>query len=222
MTDTTSVTGTGAITPDATQITQGYGDDIKSVNFWGLENIYGDCQEGMSDCVVMSNGYLNNRENPTQYLPDYIDAYGAILITDKTGVTATYSTRDEFISKFSSDNDLRFFVIKDTDGKIIRAIETSHIGTSANYYPKKLIFGKYVDFVYKDYSTTSADLAKYYCTYQIMGFSTNVYRSGYTNDAAKGLCYLLAQNNTGSTSARLMFKGTANTIHVIDDATETI
>lgn len=222
MTDTTTATGTGATTPDTAQITQGYGDDIKSVNFWGLENIYGDFQEGMSDTYIMTNGYLNNRENPTQYLPDYIDAYGAVLITDKTGITATYSTRDEFITKFSSDNDLRFFVIKDDSGKIIRAIETSHIGTSTNYIPKKLIFGKYVDFVYKAYSTTSADISKYYCTYQSFASNNNIYRSGYSNSVEKGLCGMIATASTSNTLARLMFKGTANTVHMIDDATETL
>ena len=104
--DTNSVTGNGAVTPDNDQIIAGEGSDIKSNNFWHLENIQGDISEWLDDMTVMQAKRPSSviSSNPTIYLSDYVSVYGYPIIpksgkdyqlTSELLLTRLYPTSEE-------------------------------------------------------------------------------------------------------------------------------
>lgn len=236
MTDTTNDTGlttSGNGTVDATtedgqnQIIAGYGVDIKSVNFWGLENWWGDINEWMDDLMVMyarnpnspsDSGYT---ANPTIYVDDYIRQYiaahpsasGIQITKEGADFTLTLADLDEYAQQH------RFIKITDITGtNVLRIIQTPF---TANFdsYPKQMQLGKYNDMTPKASggSTTTgyADI----CYVRSAGFVA--LRSSYSASALGGVACLYLSVGAGSADAyigsRLLFEGTAETVEIVDN-----
>lgn len=219
MTDTDSITGNGASTPDEEQIKAGEGSDIKSVNFWGIENCWGDASEWIDNLHVMLAKRPDSvaTKNISLYLDDYLSVYSSVIVTER-GVSRTITLADmEDISKYRT-----YVAISDPKGNIIRLIEGFLQNTEG--YIKRMQFGDYADVFVKDFGA-NANTA--FCDYG------SVYSAGYvarrsasSASAVGGVGCLSLYYSAGSTYSyfvsRLLFEGTDDNVHIIDDTTESL
>ena len=220
-TDTNSVTGNGAVTPDNDQIIAGEGSDIKSNNFWHLENIQGDISEWLDDMTVMQAKRPSSvtSSNPAIYLSDYVSIYGYPIIT-KSG--KDYQLTSEFLEAMNENQ--RFITISDIRGNITRIIQYGDFTENSNGYIKKMCFGDHADIIVKEFGASTNT-----------GFcdSSNVYSAGYVAlrsahsvHPAGGVGFLHLSDSAGYAfsiiGSRLLYEGSEETIHIIDDATESL
>lgn len=226
MTDTDTTTGNGAATPDSDQIKAGTGSDIKSVNFWGLENCWGDLSEWISNLRVMeaARPESNNTPNVSNYIADYLDEYISITITKQDGTDVTYTSKADFLAAYDNPAS-RFLAITDKNNVIVRAIDVGKTANSEGYI-KKMIFGKHADIIAKEYNNgAGADTG--FCDYGSVNSAGFVaLRSGNSANPHGGvgclMTWLTAGNAHSSVGARLLYDGDENTVYIINDATETL
>lgn len=219
MTDTDSITGNGASTPDEEQIKAGEGSDIKSVNFWGIENCWGDISEWIDKIHVMETRRKtgNNVVNVAYFLEDYLNVYPSIELTEN-GVTRTITKAD--VDEFETAQ--RFIAICDSSGNIQRIIK-QFVGIKHGYI-KKMQFGDHADITVKEFI---ADATTYFCDLSGVGSAGNVARrsaSSVDDTGGVGFLHLVysANNADSYVVSRLLFEGTDDNVHIVDDATESL
>lgn len=223
--DTDSITGNGAVTPDNDQIIAGEGSDIKSNNFWHFENIQGDLYEWLDDMTVMQAKRPSNitSSNPAIYLSDYVSVYGYPIIT-KSG--NDYQLTAELLDAMN-ENQL-FITISDINDNITRIIQHGDFTDNTKGYIKKMCFGDHADIIAKEFDA-SANTG--FCDIgSIKSVDCIAYRSGDNNQPIGGVNTLsLNYSNYGEISdaaysfgSRLLYEGDEKTVHIIDDATETL
>lgn len=218
MTDTDSTNGNGPDTPNEDQIKAGIGPDIKSVNFWGLENCWGDMCEWLSNVTLMT--VKDNNKDPKKHVVDYIDKYGSIVVTKLTGIDVRYDSKDKFIKDYPNSYSA-FAAIYDENKNIIRIIDLGVYETSS-YYIRKILFGTHADITIKQ-SGNYASSNTYFTDFVDIGWAGDpASRSYWSNNPEGGVCYFNFLNPSGRTinGARIMYNGDESTVHVIDDATE--
>lgn len=222
MTDTTIITGNGADQPNEDQIKAGIGSDIKSVNFWGLENCWGDISEWLSDVKIMqlraSSGW-----NPdiNLYIDDYIDAGYSVIVTEKDGTDKVYTSKDTFLEDYNDTNEL-FFVIKNNkDTNSLRAIHGVY-RKDVWRYASKMIFGNHADIISKEIKGSTDT---YFCDITKPYFSgSNVTRSWISKDFIGGISTMSALNNQNENGrgTRLIYNGNEHNVYIINDETESL
>lgn len=220
MTDTDYITGNGASIPDKEQIKAGEGSDIKSVNFWGIENCWGDTSEWIDNLHVMlaKRPNTNIDKNISLYLDDYLSVYPSIIVTE-LGVSRTITLADmEDISKYRA-----YVAISDSKGNIVRLID-GFLQNNEGYI-KKMQFGDYADVFVKDFGANSSTA---FCDYGRVNAAANYVfcRSYYSDevDGGVGCLYSVVSTNIvySNVVSRLLFEGTDDNVHIIDDATESL
>lgn len=219
--DTDSITGNGAVTPDNDQIIAGEGSDIKSNNFWHLENIQGDLSEWLDDMMVMQAKRPSSviSSNPIIYLSDYVRVYGYPIIT-KSG--KDYQLTSELLEAMNENQ--RFITITDTRGNIIRIIQHGDFTDNSSGYIKKMCFGNHADIIAKEFGASSNTG---FCDYSYVDSAgCGAHRSIYSVYSYGGVGCLFFHYSADIGSAvfgsRLLYKGSEETIHIIDDATESL
>lgn len=219
--DTNSVTGNGAVTPDDNQIIAGEGSDIKSNNFWHLENIQGDISEWLDDMTVMQAKRPSSvtSSNPAIYLSDYVSVYGYPIIT-KSG--KDYQLTSELLEAMNENQ--RFITITDIRGNITRIIQHGDFTDDYGGYIKKMCFGDHADIIAKEFG---ASINTGFCDYNSVNSAGSIaHRSAYSVHPASGVGYLYLNISAGGPSSsigsRLLYEGSEETIHIIDDATESL
>lgn len=222
MTDTDVITGNGASSPNEDQIKAGIGSDIKSVNFWGLENCWGDVSEWISNLSPMMAYRPENNISPniSQYVADYLDEHSKIVVTKPTGTDVTYTDKAKFIEDYP-DYESMFISVFDKNGNITRIIDVSGF-TGVYHYAKKMIFGDHADILSKDWGGKGDIGFTDNCTFGFRGGACM--RSGTDNNTGGGVSYFKCFNSQDSasyeTSSRLLYEGDETTVHIIDDSTE--
>lgn len=219
--DTNSVTGNGAITPDNDQIIAGEGSNIKSNNFWHLENIQGDLNECLDDMTVMHAKRPSSvtSSDPTIYLSDYVSIYGYPIIT-KSG--KDYQLTSELLEAMNENQ--RFITISDIRGNITRIIQHGDFTSPSNGFIKKMCFGDHADIIVKEFGASNNNGFCDFCNVRSTG--SIAYRSNASVDPKGGVGFfdLYDSDAIGGlyTGARLLYEGSEKTIHIIDDATESL
>ena len=219
--DTNSVTGNGAVTPDNDQIIAGEGSDIKSNNFWHLENIQGDISEWLDDMMVMQAKRPSSvtSSNPAIYLSDYVSVYGYPIIT-KSG--KDYQLTSELLEAMNENQ--RFIAISDIRGNITRIIQHGNFIANSNGYIKKMCFGDHADIIAKEFGASTNTGFCDYCGVDSSG--SVALRSYYSVDPNGGVGCLNLNVSAGyaylNVGSRLLYEGREETIHIIDDATESL
>lgn len=219
--DTNSVTGNGAVTPDNNQIIAGEGSDIKSNNFWHLENIQGDIFEWLDDMTIMQAKRPSNvtSSNPAIYLSDYVSVYGYPIIT-KSG--KDYQLTSELLEAMNENQ--RFITISDISGNIIRIIQHGDFTKNSEGHIKKMCFGDHADIIAKEIGASNNTGFCDYCSVNSAGrvarrSDGSVYSSGGVGCLDFQYSAIVASPYVGS---RLLYEGSKETIHIIDDATESL
>lgn len=219
MTDTTSITGNGADSPNNEQIIAGYGDDIESVNFWGLENYWGDLEEWVSDLKVMQASRSSTDPNqPELYIDEFIEVYKRIIITKQDGTDVTYTSKSDFLADYPNINSKFLSIIY--NNLPIRAVDLN-VTTITNNRIKKMIFGTHADIIPKliakdtTYNTGFCDNAS-------INYGGNpVRRSCDSNSPKGGLCYIMCSGheNTSYSYAgnRLIYEGDETSISIVNE-----
>lgn len=219
--DTNSVTGNGAVTPDNNQIIAGEGSDIKSNNFWHLENIQGNLSELLDDMKVMQakRPFSVTSSNPAIYLSDYVSVYGYPIIT-KSGKDYQLTSK---LLEAMNENQL-FITISDIRGNITRIIQYGDFTDNSSGFIKKMCFGDHADIIAKEFGASSNTG---FCDYGGVNSAGDVARRSNISvnpNGGVGCLYLYysassADSNIGS---RLLYEGSEETIHIINDATESL
>lgn len=224
MTDTTTVTGNGAESPDEDQIKAGTGSDIKSVNFWGIENCWGDISEWISNLQVMEAFRTESvtNSNAALYVADYLDEYNSVVITKQTGEDKTYTSKSEFLQDYTTAGS-RFLSISDTNRNIVRLIDCG-VTQNTGGYIKQMMFGTRADIIAKNYQG-GTDTG--FCDYGgVRSTGIVTHRSYGSAGPSGGVGYFSAWFTAGdagsNVGARLLYNGDASTVYIIDDATETL
>ena len=219
--DTDSVTGNGAVTPDNNQIIAGEGFDIKSNNFWHLENIQGDLAEWLDDMIVMQAKRPSNvtSSNPAIYLSDYVSVYGYPVIT-KSG--KDYQLTSELLEAMNANQ--KFITITDINGNITRIIQHGNFVTGSDGYIKKMCFGDHADTIVKEFNASSNTG---FCDNSGVSFAGCIGFRSYNSVNPNGGVGFLLFNTSADTAfsdlgSRLLYEGSEETIHIIDDATESL
>lgn len=219
--DTNSVTGNGAITPDNDQIIAGEGSDIKSNNFWHLENTQGDLSEWLDNMIIMQAKRPSSVTNsdPTIYLSDYVSVYGYPIIT-KSG--KDYQLTSELLEAMNENQ--KFITISDIRGNITRIIQYSDSTNNPGGLIKKICFGDHADIIAKEFGASENSG---FCDYFGIGSSGSaVRRSCHSVDPSGGVSHLalysLPTYTLANSGSRLLYEGSEETIHIIDDATESL
>lgn len=221
--DTDSITGNGNsdVFFDEDQIKAGKGPYIKSNNFWHLENIQGDLSEWLDDMTVMQAKRPSSvtSSNPSIYLSDYVTVYGYPIIT-KSG--KDYQLTSELLETMNENQ--RFITITDISGNITRIIQHGDFTNDYSGHIKKMCFGDHADIIAKEFG---ASTDTYFCDYSYVSSAGSIaFRSGNSVDPYGGICYLVLGNADGKTyssvGSRLLYEGSEETIHIIDDATESL
>ena len=220
MIDTNVVTGSGPTNPSSDQIIKGMGSDIKAVNFWGLENCWGDLDEYISDlCIMMASRPKNvTTPNTAYYVADYLDKHNSIIVTKTTGTDVTYNSTAKFIEDYPTSNSI-FLAISDKNTNIIRLIDVGATEKVGGYI-KKMIFGVHADIIAKEFSNdVDADTGftdeGYY-----MQDDDKLCRSSYGAIPRGGISYLYRSPSSNMCCARLLYDGDEGSVHVIDDSIE--
>ena len=217
--DTNSVTGNGAETPNNDQIIAGEGSDIKSNNFWHLENIQGDIREWLDDMTVMQAKRPSSvtSSNPAIYLSDYVSVYGYPII-NKSG--KDYQLTSELLEAMNENQ--RFITISDIRGNITRIIQHGDFITPSSGYIKKMCFGDHADIIVKEFGASNNTGFCDYAYVHSAGAAALRSCSSVIPDGGVGHLYLEPLPSVASLgiSSRLLYEGSEKTIHIIDDATE--
>ena len=224
MTDTDTITGNGAETPNEDQIKAGTGSDIKSVNFWGLENCWGDLCEWISNIRVMDafRPTNNNTPNISNYIADYLDEYDSITVTKQDGTDEIYTSKASFLEDYTIANS-KFVAITDKNNNLVRVIDMG-VSTSIAGYISKMLFGAHADITAKKYN---GDSNIGFCDYsQIYYIGNAAFRSDKSAIPHGGVACLDTWRNSAYSDsglgARLLYEGDENTVYVINDETETL
>lgn len=221
MTDTDTTTGNGANNPSESQIIAGIGSDIKSVNFWGLENCWGDVSEWISNLHIMNASRNSNITpvNATKYVMDYLDKNDRVIITKPTGIDVIYTSKNKFYEDYKAYY-YGFIAVSDKNGNIVRLIDTAVLYMYSGFI-SHMIFGAHADTIVKkniklDANTGFTDKC------DTDRLSTYMYRSCYSNSDEGGVGYLCSTDNNAleEIGARLLYDGDENTVHVIDSTEE--
>lgn len=223
MTDTDTTTGNGDANPGRVQIIAGSGSGIKSVNFWGLENCWGDISEWLSNiCVMDASRKEDTPFNAAKYVTDYLTEHNSVIVTNCKGNDVTFTSKDEFVKAYANIS-YKFLSIFDKNSNIIRLIQNGYI-SSNNGYIRQMLFGTHADIITKNYKS-NADADTCFTDFASIGPAGSIARR---SDCAKdphggvGLIYVWDANSRANlfTGARLMYDGDESTVHVIDDDTE--
>lgn len=226
MTDTDTTTGNGATTPDPDQIKAGTGSDIKSVNFWGLEECWGDLAEWISNLRVMeaARPESNNAPNVSNYIADYLDEHISITITKQDDTDVTYTSKADFLAAYDNPAS-RFLAITDKNNVIVRAIDVGKTANSEGYI-KKMIFGKHADIIAKEYGNGAGADTGFTDYGSVHSAGSVAYRSNGSAGPNGGVGFLSVWAAAGAVGsyfgARLLYDGDENTVYIINDATETL
>ena len=219
--DTNSVTGDGALFPDNDQIIAGEGSDIKSNNFWHLENIQGDLFEWLDDMMVMQAKRPSSvtSSNPAIYLSDYVSVYGYPIIT-KSG--KDYQLTSELLEAMNENQ--RFITITDIRGNITRIIQHGDFTDNSGGSIKKMCFGDHADIIAKEYGgSANTGFCDYGSVYSAGDVALRSGVSVFPIDGVGFLCLNRLADDTGADAgSRLLYEGSEKTIHIIDDATESL
>ena len=223
MKDTTSITGNGASSPNTEQIIAGYGDDIKSINFWGLENYWGDLKEWVYNVYCMDAFRQSGITSvlPYAYVADLIDSNGSVIITKQNGTNITYTSKEDFLNDYTTNN-FKFIGISNKNNYITRVIELVK-GDKLKGFIKKMTFGNNSDIIPKDFTNKTGDVG--FCDFFEITYSGRImYRSGNSIDNGGGISNINFFNQPSSKSSdigtRLIYEGTKETIHIINDTIE--
>ena len=225
MTDTDTTTGNGAITPNEDQIKAGIGSDIKSVNFWGLENCWGDMCEWISNIRVMEAFRYNNSYSPSasDYVADYLDEYNRVTITKQDGADKVYTSKEAFLEDYTNAS-WKFFAISDSNNNNLIRLIDMNLKNTASFVIAKMLFGAHADTVVKANGGTAN--TGFCCKGSIGDYGEIGFRSGYSSDTynSVGLLDIWKQSyySYSYTGARLLYEGDENTVHVINDETESL
>ena len=219
--DTNSGTGNGAETPINDQIIAGDGSGIKSNNFWHLENIQGDLAEWLDDMIVMQAKRPSSvtSSNPAIYLSDYVSVYGYPIIT-KSG--KDYQLTSELLEAMNETQ--RFITISDINGNITRIIQHGDIFRNSEGYIKKMCFGDHADIIAKEFDASSNTGFCDYCNiYSAGNVASRSHYSVHSEGGVGGLDLMFSDKPTFAfIGSRLLYEGSEETIHIIDDATESL
>lgn len=218
--DTDSVTGNGAVTPNNDQIIAGEGSDIKSNNFWHLENIQGDLSEWLDDMTVMqAKSPFETSSDPAIYLSDYVKVYGYPIIT-KSG--KDYQLTSELLNAMNEYQ--RFITITDIHGNITRIIQHGDFVEESSGYINKMCFGDHADIIAKEFdASTNTGFCDYGCVYNPNSAALRSYSS--VNPLGGVGCLHLGHSASSTDldiGSRLLYEGSEETIHIIDDTTESL
>ncbi len=219
MIDTTRITGNRNNSLSNEIIIAGKGEDIKSVNFWGIENCWGDIYEWISDIKIMVGGPATSSNTIAFYIKhiESIKIYNENSSYDDGNGYRLYYDVENFLIDYPDDN-AKFIVILDDNNKIIRAIYTGFHENSYNCV-KKMIFGKKADIIAKEFQTNTS---LYFCDYQYFGSAGGVgCRSCFSSYSDGGVGCLNAWYGPGAVGshigARLLFKGNKDNIRIINN-----
>lgn len=224
MTDTNIVTGTGASEASSSQIADGIGPDIKTVNFWGLESCWGDLDEHISNLYIMEASRPENNTTPNManYVADYIDKRNNVIVTKPTGIDVVYTSKSEFVKDYPTPSS-KFSSIFDKNGNITRIVDLNTTKTVFTY-AEKMIFGTHADILHKSNGNNASADTGFTDEVGIASVGCSASRSGYGASELGGISYLNFSLNANSAEdyigCRLLYDGDENTVHVIDDATE--
>ena len=224
MTDTDTTNGNGAASPSEDQIKAGIGSDIKSVNFWGLENCWGDISEWLSNLYVMEASRPSTIITPniTNYVADYLNEYSNIIVTKPTGVDVTYTSKEQFLADYPNPAS-RFLSIFDKNSNIIRIIDADKTDSDGKYI-KKMLFGAHADITAKVYGNSTNAYTGFTDSCQVGSAGDVGRRSHYSvnPDGGVGALMVWFQASTAHeyAGARLLYDGDESNVHIVDDATE--
>ena len=224
MTDTDTTNGNGAASPSEDQIKAGIGSDIKSVNFWGLENCWGDISEWLSNLYVMEASRPSTIITPniTNYVADYLNEYSNIIVTKPTGVDVTYTSKEQFLADYPNPAS-RFLSIFDKNSNIIRIIDADKTYSDGKYI-KKMLFGAHADITAKVYGNSTNAYTGFTDSCQVGSAGDVGRRSHYSvnPDGGVGALMVWFQASTAHeyAGARLLYDGDESNVHIVDDATE--
>lgn len=226
MTDTNTTNGNGATSPSEDQIKAGIGSDIKSVNFWGLEECWGDLYECISNIVVMEafRPTNNNSPNVSNYVADYLDKYNSVTITKQDGTDKIYTSKTAFLEDYTVAGS-RFFAITDKNNNLVRLIDTG-VSSIIQGYIKKMLFGAHADIIAKEYNG-SAGADTFFCDYNVVSSAGHVaFRSNNSAGPNGGIGVVFAGEphnfDRSYFGARLLYYGDESTVYIINDETETL
>ena len=224
MTDTDTTTGNGADTPNEDQIKAGTGSDIKSVNFWGLEDCWGDLSEWISNIIVMDafRPTNNNTPNVSNYVADYLNEHDSITITKQDGIDKIYTSKAAFLEDYTV-NSSKFFAITDNNNNLVRLIDIG-ISTMTEGYIKKMLFGTHADIIAKAYNDSNGSDTGFCDVGSVHSAGAFAYRSDKSTNPYGGVGCLRAPAIYGYShlGTRLLYDGDESTVYIINDETETL
>lgn len=225
MKDTDQTTGTSIPEPDPEQIKNGIGSDIKSVNFWGLEDCWGGISEWITGVNFMTafNDNVNTDPQIMTYVADYIETKGKILIIKNNGINKVYTSKTEFLKDYTYYNN-KFVAILDNKNNIIRCIDTDYRNPTEGCITK-INLNNHVDIIPKMITNGSLQTSINFCDRGGFGVTNYVPRRSYSSDENNGgICMLdfwFGPNTQRiDVGTRIMYEGDENTVYIIDDETE--
>lgn len=219
-TDTNAINGTGDENPTSENIMKGYGDGIKSVNFLGLENIYGDINEFMDDIYVMSTRDTSSTNYNKYILSDFaLNNYYPTV----TYINAEHTLTQDELEAF---NDNRPFIgIFKKDGNLLdRVIDLGDVNFLNNSAReggiKKLLYGNHADVIPMEVDN-SGSISGYNDYFSAYNTGYPFIRSGASNHGEGGMTCLIAgadeNYHSSECGTRLIYEGTNETIEFTDD-----
>lgn len=219
-TDTNAINGTGDENPTSENIMKGYGDGIKSVNFLGLENIYGDINEFMDDIYVMSTRDTSSTDYNKYILSDFaLNNYYPTV----TYINAEHTLTQDDLEAF---NDNRPFIgIFKKDGNLLDRVidlgDVNFLNDSAREGGiKKLLYGNHADVIPMEVDD-SGSISGYNDYFSAYNTGYPFIRSGASNHGEGGMTCLIAgadeNYHSSECGTRLIYEGTDETIEFTDD-----
>lgn len=226
MTDTNLTTGTGAKNPSVEQTKAGIGPDIKTVNFWGLESCWGDISEWIYDLRTMKTSRRKGQTLaiPELYVTDYFDEHnGNIVVTKPTGIDVIYDSKSKFLEDYPNESSI-FVAVLDSNGNIIRIIDTNKSSTASGFI-EKMLFGAHADIIFKTLGGNARDNTGFTDTCDLNGDKGTVAIRSFVSDITRGGVGFLNLDDSAADyndliGARLIYDGDETTVHVIDPTEE--
>lgn len=213
-TDTNAINGTGDENPISENIMKGYGDGIKSVNFLGLENIYGDICEFMDDIYVMQTRDAGSTTYNKYMLEEFVGKHYYPIITHIN--TENTLTQDE-LETFS---DYKTFIgIYKKDGELLERIIDLN-GIDFEGYIRKLLYSKHADVIpiKIDIDPGASNYNDYFTAYNPGHVFIRSNSSNYTEGGMTCLIGAVDEDmHSTEYGTRLIYEGTDETIEFTDD-----
>lgn len=209
MHDTVVATGEGY--PEGLdQIIAGTGPDIKSINFWGLENWWGDMSECLDNlCIMQLKSSTNN--DAYVYVLDYLLENGTITITNGSGVNKTYTNTSELLNDYTEDTHMFLAEFDENNDAVIKRVIDLQCLVGVRYeMTKRMIFGTNAD-VISSGESANLNTNKYYTdtqTYTQPGYEIS--RGGHSDNRVGGISALNSVDPDiidPTVGARLMYVG---------------